>query len=169
MPEADANAIANATPRIHPCLWFTTEAEAAAEFYVSVFPRSRLLQRSHYAGGGHMPEGTLLTLDFELAGQRFTALNGGMAMARTHAVSMMVTVASQAEADHVVERLSADPAQEQCGWLVDRYGYSWQVVPQRVMELLSSGSPAQRRRVFEAVMTMRRIDIATVQRAHAAV
>lgn len=160
MPEGKAS-----TPCIHPCLWFNTEAEAAAEFYVSVFPRSRMLERTHYAGGGHMPEGTVLTLDFELAGQRFTALNGGVAMTHTPAMSLVVTVASQAEADGVFDRLSADPAKEQCGWLVDRYGMSWQVVPQALMDLLREGGAAQRRRVFEAVMSMRRIHIATVQRA----
>lgn len=155
----------NPTPRIHPCLWFATEAEAAVEFYVSVFPRSRLLERTFYAGGGRMPEGSLLTIDFELAGQRFTALNGGVLMSHSPAMSLVVTVASQSEADGVFDRLSADESKEQCGWLTDRYGMSWQVVPQALMELLRTGSAAQRRRVFDAVMGMRRINIAALQSA----
>jgi predicted 3-demethylubiquinone-9 3-methyltransferase (glyoxalase superfamily) len=152
-------------PAIQPCLWFSTEAEAAVDFYVSVFPRSRVLERTHYAGDGHLPAGTVLTLDFELAGQPFTALNGGVAMAHTPALSLRVTVADQAEADAVFDRLSAFPEQEQCGWLVDRHGVSWQVVPQGLLPLLKQGTAVQRQRLAAAVMGMRRLHLPTLQQA----
>ncbi len=165
---SDPGTLNEGGPRIQPCLWFERDAEAAVDFYCSVFPRSRRLDTTHYAGDGHLPAGTVLTIEFELDGQRFTALNGGVPFAPSPAVSLMVDCDSQAEVDRLSDRLSADPAREQCGWLVDRWGYSWQIVPRRLMVLMRSGSAAQRRRLFEAVMTMKRLDIATLEAAHAA-
>lgn len=153
---------------IYPCLWFDRDAEAAVAHYCQVFPGSRRLGAMHYAGDGHMPAGSVLTLEFELAGQRFMAMNGGIAMPPSSALSLVVECDTQAELDRLFEQLSADPAREQCGWLVDRWGYAWQIVPRRLRALMSSGTPAQKGRLFERLMGMKRLDIAALEAAHAA-
>lgn len=153
---------------IQTCLWFVDDAQAAVDFYCSVFPRSRVLRTTRYPGGGRMPEGTVLTIEFELDGVPFTALNGGVAMPPSPAVSLMVACDTQAELDALWSRLCADPASAQCGWLTDRWGYSWQLVPRRVMALLQAGTGPQRARMVDALMTMKKLDIAALEAAHAA-
>jgi predicted 3-demethylubiquinone-9 3-methyltransferase (glyoxalase superfamily) len=158
----------NESVSIFPCLWFDRDAEAAVAHYCQVFPRSRRLGVMHYAGDGHLPAGTVLTLEFELAGQRFLAMNGGIAMPPSSAVSLVVECDSQAELDRLFDQLSADPAREQCGWLVDRWGFSWQITPRRLLALMNSGTAAQRRRLFDRLLSMKRLDIAELEAAHAA-
>ncbi|AEG92006.1 VOC family protein [Ramlibacter tataouinensis] len=152
-------------PMTSPCLWFDRQAQQAAEFYVSVFPRSRIKTVTHYGPGGHMPEGTVLTVDFELDGRSYTALNGGTHFRFSPAVSLVIHCASQDEVDHYWQRLSADTECEQCGWLVDRYGLSWQVVPTVLMEMLQHPDGARRRRVTAALLAMKKLDVAGLQRA----
>lgn len=153
--------------RFRTCLWFDHDAEEAVSHYVSIFPRSRVLEVARYPGGGRMPEGMVLSAGFELDGQAFVALNGGMRFPVTPAVSTVVLCDTQDEIDTLWSRLSADPAQEQCGWLADRWGYAWQVVPRRLLALLQQGSAMQRRQLAECLMTMKKLDIAALEAAHA--
>lgn len=152
---------------VHPCLWFDRQAEEAARFYVSVFPDSRVDAITRYGPRAHLPEGTVMTIDFMLAGARLTAINGGRPFAHSPALSLVVTCHSQEEVDRCWRSLSADPAQERCGWLVDRYGMSWQIVPQRLMELMQHPDAAARERLTQALMGMGKIDIAALERAFA--
>lgn len=151
--------------RIHPCLWFDRQAEEAAHFYVSVFPNSRTGVVTRYGAGMPLPEGTVLTIDFELDGQRYTGLNGGPNFSFTPAVSFVVSCTTQDEVDHYWSHLSARPEHERCGWLVDRYGMSWQIVPQQLMDMLQHPDAARRQRVTGALMEMTKLDIAALQRA----
>jgi predicted 3-demethylubiquinone-9 3-methyltransferase (glyoxalase superfamily) len=153
------------TPRWHPCLWFDGQAEAAAAFYVSVFPNSRIREVLRYAEGGRLPAGTPLLVDFELDGQPLSALNADVAMPHTHAISLVVRCDSQAELDHYWQHLSAVPEAERCGWLTDRWGVSWQVVPERLMAMLRDPDGAARARVQQALMAMRKIDLGALERA----
>ena len=153
---------------IMPCLWFDTQAEDAASFYVSVFPNSRILETSRYPEGAPKPAGTVLTVDFELNGQRMQALNGGPEFTFSEAVSLTIECESQAEVDTYWSKLTADGGEEsQCGWLKDKFGFSWQVVPARVSEMMATKDPAAFKRVFDAIMPMRKLDIATLERAYA--
>jgi predicted 3-demethylubiquinone-9 3-methyltransferase (glyoxalase superfamily) len=163
----------NTRPRITPFLWFAREAEEAAAHYVSIFPNSRIAEMTRYRGapglaGGPQP-GDVLTVAFELDGQPFVALNGGPAFPFTEAISFMVACADQAEVDHYWERLGegGDPAARQCGWLKDRYGVSWQVVPARLAELLAGPDPEAAARTTAALLAMKKLDIAELERAHA--
>lgn len=157
--------------KITPFLWFDGQAEQAAEFYVSVFPNSRITRVLRYSEAGSErhghPPGTVMTVAFELDGQRFTALNGGPMFKFTEAVSFVVDCATQDEVDYYWERLGegGDPAAQQCGWLKDRYGLSWQIVPRRLLELLSDPNPDTAGRVMQAMMPMQKIDIAALERA----
>jgi predicted 3-demethylubiquinone-9 3-methyltransferase (glyoxalase superfamily) len=152
--------------KIAPCLWFDRQAEEAAEFYVSVFPDSRIdgVHRSpaDYPSG---KAGDVLTVTFTLAGRPFTALNGGPEFRFNEAVSFQFYCDDQAEVDRLCDALSAVPEAEVCGWVKDRYGLSWQIVPRRLVELLDDPDTARARRAMEAMMTMQRIDIAAVERA----
>jgi predicted 3-demethylubiquinone-9 3-methyltransferase (glyoxalase superfamily) len=151
---------------IMPCLWFDGQAEDAANFYTSVFPSSRIIEISRYPQGSRMPEGTVLTVDFEINGFRVQALNGGPEFTFSEAVSLSVECESQEEVDRLWTALTADGGEEsQCGWLKDKYGFSWQIVPIKVVELLSAPDKAASKRAFDAVMKMRKIDIAAVERA----
>ena len=152
-------------PRIHTCLWFEHQAEEAARFYVSVFPRSRVTQVTRYPAGGHMPEGTVLTVGFELDGVPLMALNGSASFPHSPAMSLVVTCDSQQEVDEYWGRLSAVPEKEQCGWLVDRFGVSWQIVPAELMDMVRHKDAHRRKRVFDALMPMRKLDIAALRRA----
>ncbi|UYP20006.1 VOC family protein [Rhodococcus sp. Z13] len=153
-------------PALTPCLWFDMNAQEAAEFYTKVFPNSRILSTSYYPEGAPAPAGTVLTVEFELDGVRFTALNGGPQFPFTEAVSFRIDCADQDEVDHYWDSLLADGGEEsQCGWLKDRFGLSWQVVPRRLVELLESSDPEVAQRANAAMMTMRRIDIAQVEAA----
>lgn len=157
--------------KIRNCLWFDTEAEEAANFYVSIFDNSRILNVARYPGVGQeahgKPEGSVMTVDFELEGQQFLALNGGPAFEFNPAISLMVDCETQAEVDALWEKLSANPEAEQCGWLQDKYGISWQITPRMLMELMSQGDTDTRTRVFEAMMGMKKIDIDALEKAAA--
>lgn len=153
---------------ITPCLWFDGQAEEAADFYVSVFPNSRItdITRSGKAGPG--PEGSALAVVFELDGQAFTALNGGPQFTFTEAVSMIVNCASQADVDRYWATLSADGgAPGQCGWLKDRFGLSWQIVPTEMFAMLRDDDAERAGRVMAAMMSMTRLDVAALKAAHA--
>jgi predicted 3-demethylubiquinone-9 3-methyltransferase (glyoxalase superfamily) len=159
------------TPRITPCLWFDGQAEEAAAFYTSVFPNSRIVKVARYGKEGAavsgMPEGSAMTVAFQLDGQDFTALNGGPQFRFTEALSLVVDCASQAEVDHYWARLSegGDEKAQQCGWLKDRYGVSWQVVPTQLPELLSHPDPEKARRAMQAMLGMQKLDLAALRRA----
>ncbi len=152
-------------PRTRCCLWFDTQAEEAVTHYVSVFPNSRVTAVTRYGAGMPLPEGTVLTVAFELDGQPYLALNGGPQFSFTPAVSLVIDCDAQDEIDHFWEQLSADPAAEQCGWLKDRWGLSWQVVPTELPEMLQHPDAARRQRVLDALMGMKKLDIAQLQQA----
>lgn len=152
--------------KITPCLWFDGTAEEAARFYTGLLPDSRIdkVVRSpvDYPAG---KEGDVLVVDFTLAGDTFTALNGGPEFKFNEAVSFQIHCEDQAEVDRLTDALSAVPEAEQCGWVKDRYGLSWQIVPKLMLKLLADPDPARARRAMEAMMTMKRIDIAAIERA----
>ena len=150
---------------IQPCLWFNDQAEAAALFYTSVFPDSRMGTITRFGAGAPMPEGTVLTVSFELNGQPWTALNGGAAFTFNPAVSFMVTCQTQAELDRCWNALAADPSQGQCGWLTDRFGLSWQIVPQLMLDVLPGPDSPGKQRLMAAMMGMKKLDIAALERA----
>ncbi len=159
--------------RITPFLWFASEAEEAAALYTSIFPGSRIVSVSRYGDAGQEvtggAPGSVMTVAFELLGQPFVALNGGRAFGFTEAISFQVSCETQAEVDHYWDRLAegGDPAAQQCGWLKDRYGVSWQVVPTALGRLLGDPDPAKARRAMEALLAMKKLDIAALERAHA--
>ncbi|MDA8484480.1 VOC family protein [Pseudomonas resinovorans] len=161
--------------RIHtivPCLWFDDQAEAAANFYVGIFPNSKITTMSRYGDAGrdvHGREpGSVLTVDFELDGQRFTALNGGPIFKFNEALSFQIHCDDQQELDYYWDRLSAggDPNAQQCGWLKDRYGLSWQVVPIVMLEMLEDSLSERSQRAFAAMMQMKKLDIAALRKAY---
>lgn len=164
--------MALAPQKIVPCLWFDSEAEAAAAFYVAIFPNSRIGDISRYTKVGFehhgRPEGSVMTVDFVLDGQRFLGLNGGPAFRFTEAVSFQVLCEDQREVDHYWQRLTADGGQEvDCGWVKDRFGLSWQVVPRVLMDMLTAGDAAKAHRVTQAFMQMKKFNIAALERAYA--
>jgi len=151
-----------------PCLWFDTKAEEAANFYVSVFKNSQILSVTHYNDAGPREAGMVLTVMFELNGNRFMALNGGPQFTFDEAISFTVTCDDQAEVDYFWDALTADGGQEsQCGWLKDKFGLSWQIVPAGMEEALNQPDPERSRRAMAAMMQMRKIDIAAIQAAAA--
>lgn len=154
--------------KIAPCLWFASEAEEAARFYASLLPDSRIenVLRNPMDGPGGK-EGTVLVVEFTLAGQRFMALNGGERLEHTHAVSFHIDCADQAEVDRLWDALSAGGTIEQCGWLEDRYGISWQIVPGVLAKMLADPDAEKARRVMAAMLGMVKLDIAALERAYA--
>ena len=144
---------------IKPCLWFDGAALAAAEFYVSVFPESRITEVSRLA------DGSVLLVSFELNGRPFQALNGGPQFAFTEAISLSIPCATQDKSDHYWDVLTADGAESQCGWLKDRYGVSWQVVPDGLGELLGDPDPERAARALQAMLGMKRLDLAAMRAA----
>lgn len=150
---------------IVPNLWFDTEALEAAEFYVSLFPDSRVTGVTHYSAGGMREEGMVMTVEFELRRQPFAAINGGPQFQFNEAVSFAIPCADQAEADRFWEALTEDGEEGRCGWLKDRYGVSWQVYPQELEELLGDADPERAQRAMQAMLAMQRIDIAAVRAA----
>ena len=153
--------------RITPMLWYENQAEEAANFYVSIFKNSRVTSISRYGDTGPGPKGSVMVAEFELDGQKFTALNGGPQFKFTEAISLVVNCESQEEVDYFWEKLSGSGGQEVvCGWLKDKYGLSWQVVPVRLFELISD--PAKSDRVMQAVMEMRKLEIPKLEAAAAA-
>ena len=153
--------------KITPFLWFDTQAEEAARFYASIFPNSKVGDISRYPEGMPGQAGSVMTVAFELDGQQFTALNGGPNFKFTEAVSFVVDCRDQAEVDHYWDKLTAGGQEVQCGWLKDRYGLSWQIVPARLMELASDPDTAKAGRVMQAMMKMVKIDIAKLEEAAA--
>ncbi len=152
--------------KITPCLWFDGKAEEAANFYASLFPDSRVdafhRAPSDYPSG---KAGDALMVEFTLMGQPFTALNGGPLFKFNEAISFQIPVETQAEADRLADALSAVPEAEQCGWVKDRFGVSWQIVPRQLTRLIGDADPARAKRAFDAMMGMKRIDIAALERA----
>jgi predicted 3-demethylubiquinone-9 3-methyltransferase (glyoxalase superfamily) len=161
------------TQRIRPCLWFADQAEEAARFYTGIFPNSRIVNVTRYGSAGfevhHRPAGSVMTVVFELDGQRFTGLNGGPAFTFNEAVSLEVHCATQEEVDHYWERLSegGDPRAQQCGWLKDRYGLSWQVIPEGMDELFADAESPRAQRAMEAMLQMKKLDMGELRRAAA--
>ncbi|HEU0223053.1 MAG TPA: VOC family protein [Paracoccaceae bacterium] len=153
--------------KIAPCLWFDGEAEEAANFYVSQFPDSRIdrVQRNVMDGPAGTA-GTVLVVEFTLAGQRFMALNGGTRFEYTHAISFEVDCVDQAEVDRLWAALSEGGRAEQCGWLKDRYGVSWQIVPRVLLEMLADPDVAKAQRVMQAMLQMVKLDIAGLKAAY---
>ena len=152
-------------PRITPNLWFDTESEQAAEFYVSVFPNSGINMISYYGEAGPRPAGTVLTVNFTLDGQEFTAINGGPQFTFDEAVSFAIHCADQEEIDYYWTRLSEGGEEGPCGWLKDRYGLSWQVIPAGYQELMSDPDQGRRDRAMRAVLGMKKLDMAAIQAA----
>jgi predicted 3-demethylubiquinone-9 3-methyltransferase (glyoxalase superfamily) len=150
---------------ITPNLWFDTEAEEAAEFYTSIFPDSRIVNKTHYPESSDR-HGQVVTVDWEMNGQRFTGINGGPEFKFTEAVSFLVECDDQEELDHYWEALLADGGQESmCGWLTDRFGLPWQVVPAGMDDLFADPDPERANRAWRAMMDMRKLDIAALQAA----
>jgi len=152
---------------ITPCIWFDRKAEEAANFYVSIFPNSRILKTSRYTDAGPLPKGEILTVSFELDGQEFTALNGGPEFKPNEGLSLMIKCENQAEVDRYWSKLSADPSAEQCGWLKDKYGVSWQVVPNFMLELITDKDTEKVDRVMRVMMNMKKLDLEELKRAAA--
>ncbi|KIF74481.1 3-demethylubiquinone-9 3-methyltransferase [Streptomyces sp. 150FB] len=152
-------------PRITPNLWFDTEGEEAAEFYVSVFPNSKINNISHFTEAGPRPAGTVLTVDFELDGQEYTAINGGPEFTFDEAISLLINCADQAEVDYYWDRLTEGGEEGPCGWLKDRYGVSWQVIPEGMDELMKDADQGRVRRGMEAMFGMKKIDLAAMMAA----
>lgn len=153
-------------PKITPFLWFDGQAEEAAKFYVSVFKNSKILRVTRYGDAGPGPKGSVMTVEFELDGEEFTALNGGPEFKFTEAVSFTVHCKTQAEVDEFWNKLSAGGKEVECGWLKDKYGLSWQITPDILSEMLNDPDPQKAKRVMEAMMKMKKIDIDALKKAY---
>jgi predicted 3-demethylubiquinone-9 3-methyltransferase (glyoxalase superfamily) len=156
-----------APQKITTFLWFNDNAEEAAKFYVSVFKNSRIINTTRYGDSGPGPKGTVMTVDFDLDGQRFAALNGGPQFKFTEAISLVVNCDTQEEIDYFWEKLSEGGQKVECGWLKDKYGLSWQIVPSNLIELLGNNDSQKSDRVLQAVMKMKKLDIETLKKAAA--
>ena len=153
--------------KITPFLWFDTQAEEAAKFYISIFRNSKITGTTRYGEAGPGPKGSVMTVAFNLDGQDFVALNGGPQFKFTEAVSFVANCETQQEVDDLWERLSAGGQRSRCGWLKDKFGLSWQVVPTVLGQLLQDRDPAKSRRVMEAMLQMDKLDIRKLKQAHA--
>jgi predicted 3-demethylubiquinone-9 3-methyltransferase (glyoxalase superfamily) len=153
-------------PRISPFLWFDNQAEEAMNFYTSVFENSKVGRVMRYGDAGPGPSGSVMTASFEIEGQAFVALNGGPMFRFTEAVSFVVNCETQAEVDHYWDKLVEGGTPQQCGWLKDRFGLSWQVVPAALVDMMGDKDAAKSKRVVEAMMKMVKIDIPTLRRAY---
>jgi predicted 3-demethylubiquinone-9 3-methyltransferase (glyoxalase superfamily) len=153
-------------PRITPFLWFDDKAEEAANFYVSVFKNSKIGSIARYSDAGPGPKGSVMTVSFELEGQPFIALNGGPLYTFSPAISFFVDCKTQQEVDELWEKLTAGGGEVECGWLRDKYGLSWQIIPTALLELMQDKDPAKSQRVFKAMLQMTKIDIEGLQRAY---
>ena len=152
-------------PRITHCLWFDTEGKEAAEFYCSIFPNSKITSVSHYTEAGPRPAGSVMTVSFVLDGNEYVALNGGPEYKFTEAISLMINCADQAEVDYYWDKLTAGGEEVACGWLKDRYGLAWQVVPEGMMEVLNNDDPERTSRAMQAMFTMKKLDLAALRAA----
>lgn len=154
-------------PTITPFLWFDSQAEEAARFYVSIFKNSKVTNMSRYGDAGPGPKGSVMTVEFELDGQKFIALNGGPHFKFTEAVSFSVDCKTQQEVDEYWDKLSRGGEEGPCGWLKDKFGLSWQVNPVVLGEMLNDPDPQKARRVMEAMLKMKKIDIERLKQAYA--
>lgn len=145
--------------KITTFLWFNNQAEEAANFYVSIFENSKINAITHYSEGAPVPAGTVMTVDFQLEGQEFVALNGGPVYTFNPAVSLVVNCQSQEEVDYYWNKLSASPQDEQCGWLKDKYGLSWQIIPVEMLKMLNDNDKAKSQRAMQAMLQMKKLDI----------
>lgn len=152
-------------PRITPNFWFDTQGLEAAEFYVSVFPNSKITNVSHYTEAGPRPAVTVLTVDFVLDGQEYTAINGGPNFTFDEAISLLINCSDQDEVDYYWAKLTEGGEESQCGWLKDRFGLSWQVVPGGMGEILGDPDPERSRRAMEAMLGMKKLDLAAMRAA----
>jgi predicted 3-demethylubiquinone-9 3-methyltransferase (glyoxalase superfamily) len=158
----------SANQKIKTFLWYDSQAEQAAELYTSLFKNSRILNVARFGEGGPGPAGSAMTVNFELDGQEFIALNGGPMFQFTEAVSLLVGCENQKEVDDLWNKLTADGGEESmCGWLKDRFGLSWQIIPTALWGLMGDPDPAKAARVTQAMLQMKKIDIAALERAHA--
>ena len=153
--------------KIKTFLWFDNQAEEAASFYTSLFRDSKVNHVQRNGEGGPGPGGSALTVDFELAGLEYVALNGGPMYRFTEAISLFVTCEDQAEVDRLWDALSEGGEVQMCGWLKDRYGLSWQIIPRQLMELMGDADPEKSKRVIDAMLQMKKIDVGDLERAHA--
>jgi predicted 3-demethylubiquinone-9 3-methyltransferase (glyoxalase superfamily) len=153
--------------KITPFLWFDGKAEEAADFYVSIFKNSKIRGITRYGEAGPGPKGTAMSANFQLDGQDFIALNGGPMFTFTPAISFLVNCNNQQEVDELWEKLSAGGEKQQCGWLKDRYGVSWQIIPSALGEMLHDPDPVKSGRVMQAMLKMKKIEIETLRRAYA--
>lgn len=151
--------------KITPFLWFDDQAEEAAKFYVSIFKNSKITGITYYGENSQKPEGTVMTVNFQLEGQDFIALNGGPYFTFTPAISLFVNCQNQAEVDDLWERLTEGGEKEQCGWLKDKYGVSWQIVPMELLDLINSSDAERSQRATQAMLQMVKIDIAKIKQA----
>ena len=152
-------------PDITPNLWFDTESEEAAAFYISIFPNSRIVDVAHYTEAGPRPAGEVVTVAFELDGRRFVAINGGPEFKFSEAVSFEISCEDQDEVDYYWEKLGDGGEEGPCGWLKDRYGLSWQVVPRRLIELIGDDDRERATRVTRAMFAMKKLDVAALEEA----
>ena len=152
-------------PKQIPCIWMDGTAEQAAAHYTSIFPNSRIDEVSRYGPNMPMPEGTVMTVSFTLDGQEYIALNGGPQFPHSEAISFQIMCRDQEEADHYWNRLTEGGEESMCGWLRDKFGVSWQVTPTELMSLLRDPDPGRAQRATEAMLSMRRIDLAEIRRA----
>ena len=152
--------------KITPFLWFDSQAEEAANFYVSIFKNSEIKSVSRYGEGGPGPKGTVMSVTFQLEGQDFMALNGGPLFSFTPAVSFFVNCEAQQEIDDLWAKLTAGGEEVRCGWLKDKYGLSWQIVPTALGGMLQDPDPEKSKRVMQALMQMNKLDIATLKQAY---
>jgi predicted 3-demethylubiquinone-9 3-methyltransferase (glyoxalase superfamily) len=153
-------------PKITPFLWFDDNAEEAMNFYTTIFKNSRIVSVSRYGDAGPGPKGSVMTGTFELEGQRFMALNGGPLFKFNESISFFVNCETQQEVDELWEKLSAGGQESRCGWLKDKFGVSWQIIPSVLGQLLGDKDPAKSKRVMQAMLQMQKIDIAGLKRAH---
>jgi predicted 3-demethylubiquinone-9 3-methyltransferase (glyoxalase superfamily) len=153
--------------KITPCLWFDNAEEAVAH-YLAIFHKSRIVSKTHYGEAGPGPAGAVMTILFEIDGQQFLALNGGPQFKFTPALSLIVSCDDQAEIDRLWEKLASGGTPGQCGWLTDKFGVSWQIVPSLIPRVVQSGDAAARERLMRAVLPMTKLDIAGLERAVAA-
>jgi predicted 3-demethylubiquinone-9 3-methyltransferase (glyoxalase superfamily) len=154
-------------PKISPFLWFDNQAEEAAKFYVSVFPNSKIVSVAHYGEGGPGPKGSVMVVAFDLDGQRVNALNGGPQFKFSEAISLWVDCKTQDEVDLYWSKLTSQGGSESvCGWLKDKYGLSWQIVPAVLPQMLQDPDPKKAKRVMDAMMTMKKFEIAALKKAY---
>jgi predicted 3-demethylubiquinone-9 3-methyltransferase (glyoxalase superfamily) len=154
--------------KITPCLWFDFNAEQAVSHYLAIFKKSRVVSNTHYGEAGPGPAGAVMTILFEIDGQQFLALNGGPQFKFTPALSLIVSCDDQAEIDAMWDKLAEGGEHGQCGWLTDKFGVSWQIVPRGLPELLTGGDAQRRDRLMRAVLAMKKLDIAQLQHMFAA-